>query len=153
MPRSDMPDDARLWLIAAGVLSVLAALAHLAMIYGGPGWYRFFGAGESMALMAEHGFLRPTLYTIGIASVLGIWAAYAFSGAGLIPRLPLLRTGLVTISLIYLVRAAVLPAMLVVRPTQVTPFWVWSSAIVAAYGIAYAVGTARGWRAMSERTR
>ncbi|HMP46063.1 MAG TPA: hypothetical protein PKD99_13260, partial [Sphingopyxis sp.] len=83
------------WLIAGGWLSVVAALAHVACIFGGPGWYRFFGAGESMARAAARGDWAPTLITLFIASVLLIWAAYAFSGAGWLPRLPLLRTGLI----------------------------------------------------------
>ncbi len=55
------------WLIAAGVLSAAAALLHLAIVAGGPDWYRFFGAGEGMARMAERGLLRPTLITLAIA--------------------------------------------------------------------------------------
>jgi len=42
----------------AGCLSLLASLAHLAIIVGGPSWYRFFGAGEQLATMAEQGLLR-----------------------------------------------------------------------------------------------
>lgn len=34
------------WLIAGGLLSAAAALLHIAVIVGGPDWYRFFGAGE-----------------------------------------------------------------------------------------------------------
>ena len=82
------------FLIVGGVLSAAASLLHLAVIAGGPSWYRFFGAGEEMARMAEQGSLTPALVTIGIATVLAIWAAYAFAGAGLIPRLPLMRTAL-----------------------------------------------------------
>jgi len=148
MSERPVPADARLWLIAAGAMSALAACLHLAIIVGGPGWYRFFGAGEGMARMAEQGLIRPTLITLGIAGVLGAWAAYAFSGAGLIRRLPLLRTALVLISAIYLLRASVLPLMLLFQPRLVTPFVVWSSAIVLAYGLAYAIGTARGWSSL-----
>jgi len=78
------------FLIAGGILSAGASLLHLGIITGGPDWYRFFGAGESMARMAEQGSWTPTVITLGIASVLAVWSAYAFSGAGLIPRLPLI---------------------------------------------------------------
>ena len=44
-------------LFTGGVLSAAASLLHLAVIAGGPAWYRFFGAGEGMAQMAERGFL------------------------------------------------------------------------------------------------
>jgi hypothetical protein len=54
------------WLIIGGWLSVLAALLHIACIFGGPDWYRFFGAGEGMARAAARGDLRPTLITLAI---------------------------------------------------------------------------------------
>ena len=136
-------------LITGGVLSAAASLLHLAVIVGGPAWYRFFGAGEGMARMVEKGSMTPTLITIGIATVLAIWSAYAFSGAGLIPRLPLIRTALVLISAVYLLRGLVLVPALVLNPGGVTPFVVWSSLIVLVYGMAYAVGTWKAWPALS----
>ena len=36
-------------LIAGGLLSAAASLLHVACIFGGPAWYRFFGAGEGVA--------------------------------------------------------------------------------------------------------
>ena len=78
-------------LIIAGILSCTASLMHLAIIIGGPQWYRFFGAGEQMATMAAQGQWYPTLVTSFIALVLFGWALYAFSGAGLIAKLPLLK--------------------------------------------------------------
>ena len=141
------------WLVAAGLLSAAAALLHLAIIAGGPGWYRFFGAGEAMARMAERGMLRPALITVGIAAILAVWAAYAFAGAGLIRRLPLMRTALVLISCIYLLRGLILVPLLLFRPAIVDGFTLWSSLIVLAYGVAYAVGTWRAWPALSARKR
>jgi hypothetical protein len=133
------------WLISGGILSAIAALMHIAIIIGGPDWYRFFGAGEGMARAAAQGRLMPTLITLGIATMLAIWAAYAFSGAGLIVRLPLLRPALVIISTIYLLRAlAVVPFLL--TPTEQSPaFWLVSSGIVLIYGLTYAIGTWRAW--------
>ena len=138
-------------LVAGGVLSALASLLHLAVIVGGPSWYRFFGAGEDMARLAERGSVAPTLVTIGIASVLAVWAAYAFSGAGLIARLPLIRTALVLISAVYLLRGLILIPVLVANPGGVQPFVLWSSLIVLVYGVAYAVGTWIAWPALSQR--
>ena len=71
-------------LLFGGLLSAIAALLHIAIIIGGPQWYRFFGAGEELALMAEKGSWYPAVLTFGIAVVLLLWALYAFSGAGLI---------------------------------------------------------------------
>lgn len=139
------------WLIAGGLLSAVAALLHIAVIVGGPDWYRFFGAGEGMARAAELGSWVPAVTTLGITTVLAIWSAYAFSGAGLIPRLPLLRTALVTISMIYLARGLILFPLLALRPEAVNAFAVWSSLIVLAYGVAYAVGTWRSWKWLGGR--
>lgn len=139
-----------IWLIAAGWLSVAAALLHLGCIIGGPDWYRFFGAGEPIAQAAARGSWVPAVMTLGIATVLAIWAAYAFSGAGLIARLPLLRTGLIVISAIYLLRGMVLffPSVFQ-RPDLSETFLRWSSAIVLVYGLVYAVGTWRAWNSLS----
>jgi hypothetical protein len=140
------------WLIAAGTLSAAAALLHLAVIAGGPDWYRFFGAGERMARAAERGSATPALMTVAIASVLALWAAYAFAGAGLIRRLPLLRTGLVAISAIYLARGLfVLSPSSFARPDLSAGFMLWSSLIVLAFGLAYAIGTWRAWPYLSKR--
>ncbi|MGI8431746.1 MAG: hypothetical protein ACR2MW_05570 [Chthoniobacterales bacterium] len=139
------------WLVMAGVLSVAAALLHLAVIVGGAEWYRFFGAGEGMARLAERGSLTPHLITLTIALVLAIWAAYAFAGAGLFPRLPLMRTALLTITAIYLLRGLALFPTLALKPALVDRFTLWSSIIVLVYGIIYAVGTWRAWPTLGNR--
>ena len=133
------------WLVLAGALSATASLVHLAIIVGGAPWYRFFGAGERMAQLAEARSLRPTLITLGIATVLAAWAAYAFAGAGLIARLPLMRPALVAISAVYLLRGVAPVPVLMATRGRVTSFWIWSSLIVLAFGIVYAVGTWRAW--------
>lgn len=138
------------WMIAAGILSAAAAILHLAVIAGGPAWYRFFSAGERMARMAERGAIEPILITLGIAAVLAAWAAYAFAGAGMIRRLPLIRTALVAITAVYLLRGLILAPLLAFRPDRIDAFTLWSSLIVLAYGIVHAVGTWRAWPALSE---
>jgi hypothetical protein len=136
------------WLVLGGVLSALAAILHLGVIAGGAEWYRFFGAGEAMARAAERGSMMPALVTLAIAALLLTWALYAFSGAGIIRRLPLLRTALILSSAVYLLRAMALVPILVLRPELVDTFAVVSSAIVLAYGLAYAIGTWTQWPAL-----
>jgi hypothetical protein len=136
------------WLIAAGSMSASVALAHLAVIAGGPAWYRFFGAGERMARAVERGQLSAALVTIAIAAVLSVWSAYAFSGAGLIPRLPLLRLGLAAITAIYLVRGLwIIPGLPLLgrSPTLV----VVSSMIVLVIGVTHAIGVWTAWRTLN----
>lgn len=136
-------------LLIGGFLSLLASLLHIGVIIGGPDWYRFFGAGEEMAKMAERGSFYPTLITLGIASVLAIWAWFAFAGAGLAWKPPLLRTGLVIISAIYLLRGLVLLPMAVFIPEKINSFAIWSSLIVLAYGLFYGMGTWKTWSSLS----
>jgi len=134
------------WLLTAGILSGIGAAMHLGCIVGGPSWYRFFGAGERMARLSEQGSPEPAIVAAVIAIIVGIWSAYALSGAGLLPRLPLLRPALVLISAIYLIRAAALPIMLVyLVPGRSAEFLIWSSVTVLIFGIVYAVGTWTAW--------
>jgi hypothetical protein len=138
------------WLVIGGCLSLCAAVLHLAVIAGGPDWYRFFGAGEDMARMAERGLWQPALLTCGIAGVLAIWAWYAFAGAGRMPKLPLMRTALVLISAIYLARGLLIIPILIEPPAR-TPFNIWSSLIVLVYGLVYAVGIWTAWPVLSKK--
>lgn len=135
--------------MVGGWLSVVASLIHVAAIIGGPEWYRFFGAGEEIAQAAERGEWGPPIMTLGIATVLALWAAYAFSGAGKFRRLILLRTGLVVISAIYLLRGLVLVPALAMNGTSIEPFVFWSSLVVLVYGLTYAVGTWLAWPNLS----
>jgi hypothetical protein len=138
------------WLIAGGSLSAVAALLHVATVFGGGDWYRFFGAGEAMARGAERGSLLPPLLTLGIAAILSAWAAYAFAGAGLMRRLPLMRAALVAITAVYLLRGLALFPTLMLRPDLADSFAVWSSLIVLIYGTTYAVGTWKAWPALAK---
>ena len=65
------------WLVAGGVACFAAALAHMAVIAGGPDWYRAFGAGEALARAAERDSWGPALMTMAIAGMLAV------SGIGL----------------------------------------------------------------------
>ena len=138
------------WLVAAGMMSIAAALLHLAIIAGGPDWYRFFGAGEGMARAAERGSIRPTVITLGIATILLGWALFALSGSGLIRRLPLLRTALVLISAVLLLRALAPILLLVLAPGMIDAFVIWSSAIVLVFGLTFAIGTSQAWHGVRE---
>ena len=137
------------YLVAGGTLSALAALLHLGCIAFGASWYRFFGAGEQMAQLALSGSSYPAVMATVIALVLFTWALLAFSGAGLVGKLPLLRTGLSLITAIYLVRgAAVLPLMAHV-PGRSETFWWWSSAICLAIGLIHLIGLRQVWGRLS----
>ncbi|MGW7677033.1 hypothetical protein [Shewanella sp. S23-S33] len=133
------------FLIIAGALSAVVAILHIGCIYFGAPWYRFFGAGEQMALLAERGSIQPTLITSGIVLVFSIWSIYAFSAAGVIVRLPLLRLALILITFIYLLRG-VAGFFLVSSPMGRSPeFWMWSSLICLSFGIIHFIGLKQQW--------
>ena len=138
------------WLLAAGWMSVAASLLHLAVIVGGPDWYRFFGAGEKMACAAERGSPTPILMTLAIATVLAVWAAFAFSAAGVWRQLPLTRTALVAITSVLLLRG-VLGFTPVFLPIPSLAFKLWSSAICLGMGLCFAIGTWRAWPLLNEQ--
>jgi hypothetical protein len=140
-----------LFLKIGGSLSFLAALLHLSCIIGGPQWYLFFGAGENMAQLAQQGDAYPTIVTSIIASVLLGWGFYALSGADVILKLPLLKTCLVLITAVYILRgiagliAPFITTDPVVQQNSIT-FWVVSSIVCLIFGGFYMLGTIKLWR-------
>ena len=142
------------WLIASGICSFVAAILHLAIIVGGANWYRFFGAGEAMAKMAENGSWYPSVVTLAIASLLALWGAYAFSAAKLLPLLPLLKPALIVITSIYLLRAlaGLVLATLTQHPLNQAEgplFWWVSSIICLVIGLLHLAGLIVNWRVLS----
>lgn len=132
-------------LILAGVLSALAAVAHLACIALGAPAFRLLGAGERMARAIEAGSIRPVLVTLGIAAILSVWAAYAFSGAGVIGALPFAKLVLPAVTAVFLARGVSFPLLKPLFPENSTTFWWVSSGICLVIGALYAVGTAAVW--------
>ncbi|MCC6989414.1 MAG: hypothetical protein IT181_10470 [Acidobacteria bacterium] len=132
-------------LVAAASLSAVAGVAHLGCIaFGGP-WYRFFGAGERMARMAEAGHWYPTAITSAIAAVLFTWALYALSGAGVIRRLPLTKLALCLITAVYIGRGVGFVAIMSAFPGNSLTFWLVSSGICLAIGLLHLAGLRQVW--------
>src|SRR6478672_9009871 len=127
-------------LLVGGALSFVAASLHLACIAGGSEWYRALGAGPQIANMAARGHWYPTTMAIFIAAVLSVWGLYAWSGAGVVRRLPLLRLALIVITAIYLLRGLLFSPMQAYFPGNSTTFWYVSSAICLAIGLLHLLG-------------
>jgi hypothetical protein len=141
---------ARPWLLAAAWMSIAASLLHIACIFGGPDWYRFFGAGEGLARAAERGSPVPAIMTGVIATILAGWAAYAFSAIGSVVRLPLIRTALIAIAAVLLARSALGFVPSAWEPENRTfAFMFWTSFVCFIMGICFAVGTWRAWPILS----
>jgi hypothetical protein len=135
-------------LILGAVLSGIAALLHIGVIFGGPAWYRFFGAGERMASGAAAGHWYPPIVTLLIACMLAVWAAYALSGAGVLQPLPLLAFVLPAITAVYLLRGLVVVALFVFDRRRLSAFWAWSSLVCLVYGLVHLLGLVQVWETL-----
>jgi hypothetical protein len=135
-------------LLIGGLASIAVAALHAAVIYLGAPAYRWFGAGETLARMAEAGSPVPALLTGAIALAFLAFAAYGFAGARVLPRLPRMRIGLLVAAGAYLVRG--LPALpqgmaLMASPDAVPLRALAFSAVSLTIGICYAMGTGEAW--------
>lgn len=127
-----------------GMLSLGVALLHAAIPFFGAPAYRFFGAGEEMAVWAEQGSPLPGIITFGLAVAFAVFGLYAFSAAGAIRRLPLLTPGVLAVGGIYALRGGLgVPAAFLV-PEKSTPIAanVAFSLVALAIGLFYLVGYA-----------
>lgn len=85
------------FLIAAGHLACLPRLYSVLRVY------HVDGIMETLSV--RYGAAIPYLLTAAIASIFAVFGLYGLSGAGVIRRLPLLRTGLYAIAAVFLLRA------------------------------------------------
>lgn len=133
------------YLLAAAICCFAAALAHMGCIVFGGDWYRFFGAGEQMARMAEQGLWYPAIVTSFIVLVLLVWALYGLSGAGAINRLPLTKLALTLIASVFILRGVAFIGLMPMFPENSLIFWLISSGICLFIGGLFAVEACQQW--------
>lgn len=126
-------------LIFAAVLNFVAAFIHLLVIYKGPDYYRLFGAGEKMAMMAEQKHFLPPLLTLGIAGVLTAWGLFCLSLSGVILPLPWASEVVWLVTILYCIRAIYPFLLSPFVPFFKTRFMVVSSLIVGVYALVHLV--------------
>jgi hypothetical protein len=149
------PPKGRAWLLVAGAVSSAMALFHIGIVVMGETAYWRFG-GSSFAERAAAGSWVPAAMLLTIAAVFALFAFYAFAGARLGPRPPLLRTGLIVISLLYGVHGLFVVPEIVARLTHRAsgmPSHLGVDAIFLATALPYVIGTALAWPDLSERLR
>jgi hypothetical protein len=136
------PKFPKLVLLLGAIANFCIALFHLVIVFVGAPGYRYFGVTQ-LAEMQEKGSMVPTALTLGLTIMFTLFATYALSGAGVLRRWPFLRTVLLTVGAIYILRG--LP---VIREIIELAFGdkaylmaVFFSAVSLLIGIAYVVGT------------
>ena len=142
----------QLLMLAASSNFFIAAL-HILIIAFGPSWYRYFGA-PPMAEMIERGsLLLPTLLTLIGVLVFAIMGFYALSALGIVRRLPLLRTGLVCIGSMFVLRSILLVPLvvMVIRGAFIPPRFFVFSVFSLFVGVCYLWGTACSWSAIPKK--
>ncbi|HLF89702.1 MAG TPA: hypothetical protein VI451_12190 [Anaerolineales bacterium] len=130
------------FLIAGGMISTLISIMHVLLVLK-PALFVYISAGQEsmLAQLAVQGSSPTTIATIALALIFAVWAIYAFSGAGLIRPLPLLRAALILISVIYLFRALAIFTEINMVMNQGYPFrFVVFSAISLIAGLFYLFG-------------
>lgn len=144
-----MSQFAKNYLLLCGIAAALGSALHIAILFGGPAWYEFFGAPRGLVEMARAGNIRAPISCLIIAAFLALLAAYAFSGGGLIRRLPLLRLGLALIASVLILRGLLFAPLIIWSPgalsricdcRTVDTFIMVTSAVCLALGVGYALG-------------
>jgi hypothetical protein len=102
------------------------------------------GVESPLADMAEQGSTATTIASFVLALIFAIWSLYAFSGAGLIGSLPLLRAALIAIGAIYFLRSLFIFTEIDMVQSQGYPLrFVVFSSLSLVTGLLYLVGV---WR-------
>ncbi len=128
-------------LILGGWFSLAFAIFQISAIWWPPDVLKYFGGPVTMQAT------RPGLYAVVclvVGLIIAVCGIYALSGAGKIRRLPLLRTALVAITAIYLLRGLQLVADIVIiqrNPGQGQAHFAVFSAIALCIGLVHLGGT------------
>lgn len=131
--------------IASGI-ALFGAIIHWIAPFIGYDWYAFLGAPRWVLDSVRHQTPAAPVGIVIIGGLMAICGLYSLSGAAVIPRLPLLRTGIVTIALICLARGLLLLPYLLLVPGTFTAFNVTASAIWFIAGLGFTIGAVRRWQ-------
>ena len=143
------------FLIWSGIIALAGGVIHVLTIFGGASWYRFIGATEAIVRMAARGSLYPIFVCLLAAAVMFSCAAFAFSGAGIIWRLPFLRSALVLISGGLIFHGIAFIPLVMLWPRRMIAVYdgeginvilIVTSLICLASGITYGLGARQAWK-------
>ncbi len=134
----------------AAICSLIVSLFQIVITFV-PSWSLYFGAPAE--IVANY----HLLIIMGLAAAVFfiIFTLYGFSGSGDIRSLPLLRSGLLLISIIYILRGLMFIEILLVQTgiiqteDQVPSTALASSLISLFIGLVYLIGTITGWKKIS----
>ncbi len=134
----------RLWLLVAGFGSTAGALLHVVVVISGRAdWYYYFEAPPWVVQSVRDGTWVGPVSGLIIAALMQAAGLFAFSAAGVTVRLPLLKSALVALSVIGILRGLLIVPLLFYRPERMPPLRMfdWVAAIIwALMGFCFSVG-------------
>lgn len=136
---------AKLYFLIATAISFFGALIHWVAPFVGVDWYRFLTSPQWVVESAKAHTWQAPVGAAVVGTLMFMCGLYACSGAGLIKRIPLLRTALCFIALLCIVRGALIFLFLVKIPERLTAFDITASFVWLIAGICFALGTVLRW--------
>jgi len=125
-------------LLLGALISACAAIWHLLCIIGGPSWFEFARAPKELVESAKQGTWLAPVGAIFIAVLMFTCSLYALSATRIIKKLPLIKTALVVISSLCLVRGLIVVPYLMKFGFDM---WEFIAAIVWFFvGLCYLIG-------------
>lgn len=137
-------------LYLASAITLFASLLHYACIAWGADGFRFMGAGEAIAQMAERGHWYPAFVAALVGTALWIAALAACAAARGKPKLPLHRWILAVTAVVFMLRGLAFPLLKPVFPENSDAFWLTTSALCLFTGTLYALGAWNFWRSQTQ---
>jgi hypothetical protein len=134
---------------SAGFISLILALFQVVISFS-PAWSLYFGAPPELTE-------NPPLLIISgliVSIIFIIFGLYGLSGSGDVKPLPFLRSGLIIVGSIYLLRGMliVLQVLIILDlvhiDEEITPQLVLSSLVSLLIGIIYVTGTIKNWQGL-----
>lgn len=132
-------------LVGAGI-AVFGALIHWVAPLLGPDWYAFLTAPAWVVDSARQGTWPAPLGALVIGGLMFVCGWYGLAGAGALPRLPLLRSGLCCIASICLLRGLLLLPFLLYHYALLSAFDIVASFVWFSAGLAFLLGTVSRWQ-------
>lgn len=134
------------FLLSGGIISILVAVIHVLAIFGGVEYAKFFNAPPFLIQLLEEGSILVVFIAVGLFLFISIWGIYAFSGAGVVKKLPFLKTILFGVTSIYIFRGMVLFPIFIFASEKVNDFLIWSSTISLLIGVIHLIGFGKLWK-------
>jgi hypothetical protein len=128
------------FLISAGIIAAASASWHLLCIFGGPSWFAFARAPQQIIESSQQGTLLAPVGTMIVAALMFACTVFAFSAAGLIRKVPLIKSALITIAILCTLRGVTaIPTF--ITSTGVDLWQIVASSVWFYVGVCFTLGS------------